>query len=94
MVEKIDLFHDRMLKHIEPGHSAKDLVEKIVRSALEVEYGVQFTLNPGFGKMVSKLADVVVTNPELRRQALAVASTYIDKKREEVKLRSNERKQG
>ncbi len=87
MAEKVDQFHERMLEHIEPGHSAKELVEKIVKSALEVEYGVQFTLNPGFARMLSKLADVVVTNPELRRQALAVAGTYIEKKREEVKLR-------
>jgi hypothetical protein len=37
--------------------------------------------------MVSKIADVVVANPELRRQALSVASIYIDKKMEETHLR-------
>ncbi len=87
MADKLEIFHSRMLEHIEAGSSAKDLVEKIVRSALEVEYGATFTLSPGFAKMVSKLADVVVTNPELRRQALSIASTYIDKKMETSKLR-------
>ena len=92
MADKIDIFHTRMLEQIAPGSSAKELIEKIVKSALEVEYGSAFTLSPGFAKMVSKLADVVVTNPELRRQALSIASTYIDKKTEEIKLRKNERK--
>lgn len=87
MAEKIDIFHSRMLEQIDPSHSAKELVEKIVRSALEVEYGAQFALTSGFSKMVSKIADVVVANPDLRRQALSVASVYIDKKMEETHLR-------
>lgn len=86
MTDKIDIFHTRMLDAITPGCSAKDLIEKIVKSALEVEYGAAFTLSPGFAKMVSKLAEVVVTNPELRRQALSVAGTYIDKKMEGTKI--------
>jgi len=92
MAEKTDQFHIRMLEQIQPHHSARELVERIVKTALEVEYGVAFTLNPGFAKMVSKVADSIVTNPDLRRQALSVASTYIDKKIEEIKLRKNERK--
>jgi hypothetical protein len=87
MADKIDIFHSRIMEHVSPSNTAKELVEKIVKSALEVEYGSQFTLSPGFAKMVSKIADVVVTNPELRRQALQVASTVMDKKREEVVLR-------
>ena len=87
MVEKIDMFHSRMLEQIDPAHSAKELVEKIVKSALEVEYGASFALSPGFSKMVSKIADVVVANPDLRRQALSVASIYIDKKMELTRIR-------
>ena len=87
MAEKVEIFHSRMLEQIDPSHSAKELVEKIVKSALEVEYGSSFALSPGFTKMVSKIADVVVGNPDLRRQALAVASIYIDKKMEETRLR-------
>ena len=87
MAEKIDIFHTRMMEQIEPGCSAKELVERIVKSALEVEYGAAFTLNPGFTKMVSRIADSMITNPELRRQALSVAGTYINKKLEETKLR-------
>jgi hypothetical protein len=87
MAEKIDIFHERMLEHVNPGSSAKDLIERMVKSALEVEYGAQFTMNPGFAKMVSKIADSIVSNPELRRQSLSVASTYIEKKMETTKLR-------
>jgi hypothetical protein len=87
MAEKIDIFHSRMLEKIDPRSTAKELVEGIVKSALEVEYGAEFALSSGFGKMVSKIADVVVSNPDLRRQALSVAGVYIDKKMEETKLR-------
>ena len=87
MAEKIDIFHSRMLEKIDPRSSAKELVEGIVKSALEVEYGAEFALSSGFGKMVSKIADVVVSNPDLRRQALSVAGVYIDKKMEETRLR-------
>ena len=87
MAEKVEIFHTRILEKIDPGSSAKVLIEHIVKSALEVEYGASFTLNSGFTRMVSKIADVVVANPELRRQALSVASVYIDKKMEEARLR-------
>lgn len=87
MAEKLEIFHSRILEKIDPGSSAKGLIEGIVKSALEVEYGASFTLSSGFAKMVSKIADVVVANPELRRQALSVASVYIDKKMEETRLR-------
>jgi hypothetical protein len=87
MAEKIEIFHSRMLEKIDPRSTAKELVEGIVKSALEVEYGAEFALSSGFGKMVSKIADVVVSNPDLRRQALSVAGVYIDKKMEETKLR-------
>jgi hypothetical protein len=80
MADKINIFSEKMNKHISPGSSAKELVEKIVRSALEAEFGTPFTLSPGFDKMVSKLANVVVTNPDLRRQALQVASGFIENK--------------
>ncbi len=87
MADKIDIFHSRMSETIDPRHSAKELIEKIVKSALEVEYGAAFALNPGFARMVSKIADVIVSNPELRRQALSVASVYIERK-----MQVNERK--
>ena len=85
----MEIFHSRMLERIDPTNTAKELVEGIVKSALEVEYGSGFALSSGFGKMVSKIADVVVSNPELRRQALSVAGVYIDKKMEETKLRKS-----
>jgi hypothetical protein len=70
-------------KLMNPALSAKELVENIVRSALETEYGAIFTLNSGFDKMVSAVADTIITNPDLRRQALAIASFYISKKNSE-----------
>ncbi|MFA4858141.1 MAG: hypothetical protein WC901_00655 [Candidatus Margulisiibacteriota bacterium] len=74
------LFESRLEELLHPELSAKELIEKIVRAALEVEFGATFTLSFGFDKMLSTIADAVVTNPELRRQALAIASLYVAKK--------------
>ena len=67
------------LENLQPNASAKDLARHMVVAALETEFGKSFTLTPGFAKMVNTLADAVVTNPDLRRQALAVASQQIEK---------------
>ena len=78
----MELFEDKLSERLGPDLSAKQLAEMMVVSALETEYGKSFTLSRGFAKMVSALADVIVTNPELRRQALAVASVYARKNRD------------
>ena len=82
---KRDIFEKRLEALLSPSLSAKELIEKIVRAALEVEFGPSFTLSKGFDKMLSAIADAVVTNPDLRRQALAVASVYISKKGDQSK---------
>jgi len=74
-------FEEKLSGAIGPNLSAKELAERIVTAALETEYGKTFTLTPGFAKMVNTLADSIVTNPDLRRQALSVASAYINKSR-------------
>ena len=72
-------FTDKLGATMHPNLTAKELAERIVVAALEAEYGRNFTLSPGFAKMVNTLADSIVTNPELRRQTLAVASHYLSK---------------
>jgi hypothetical protein len=74
-------FKDKLEENIHSNLTAKELAERIVLAALECEYGKNFTLTPGFAKMVNTLADSIVTNPDLRRQALAIASHYINKNR-------------
>ena len=73
-------FWEKLSSVIMPNLPAKDLISMIVRSALEVEFGASFTLNKNFGKMVDKIADSIMTNPETRRQALSAASIFIEKK--------------
>jgi len=73
-------FHEKLSESIDLGLSAKELVEKIVRAALEAEFGGGFTRSKGFDKMVGTIADVMVANPDLRRQSLSIASSYIGKK--------------
>ena len=73
----LELFDEKLGKSLSQNLTAKELAECIIVAALESEFGRSFTLNAGFAKMVKTLADSIVTNPELRRQALAVASTYI-----------------
>lgn len=81
----LDNFKDILEKTINPNLSAKELAVCMVTAALESEFGKSFTLTAGFAKMVNTLADSIVTNPELRRQALAVASVYVKKKRDHQK---------
>ncbi len=78
-------FKDKLSATINPNLPAKELAEKIVLAVLECEYGKNFTLTPGFAKMVNTLAKSIVTNPELRRQVLSLASVYFDKNNERQK---------
>ncbi|MBU0671851.1 MAG: hypothetical protein KJ732_02355 [Candidatus Margulisbacteria bacterium] len=73
----LEAFKSKLEKNLTANLTAKELAECIVFAALESEYGRNFTLSAGFAKMVNTLADSIVTNPELRRQALAIASLYI-----------------
>ena len=74
----LSTFDEKLGNLISHNLTAKELAERIVIAALESEYGKSFTLTAGFAKMVNTLAESIVTNPELRRQALAVASNYIE----------------
>lgn len=82
-------FATRLEETLSPGLSAKELVERIVRAALETEFGPGFTHSKGFDKMVSTIADAIVTNPDLRRESLSIASAYIGKK---IKISSANKK--
>ena len=73
-------FFEKLSTVIMPNLPAKDLIAMIVRSALEVEFGPSFTLNKNFDKMVDKISDSIMTNPDTRRQALSAASIFIEKK--------------
>lgn len=78
----LDEFENKLERVISPNLTAKELAEKMVIAVLETEYGKSFTLSKGFAKMVNTLADSIVTNPDLRRQALAIASRYNKKEHE------------
>ena len=73
-------FAARLEETLSPGLSAKELAECIVRAALETEFGPSFAHSKGFDKMVSTIADAIVTNPDLRHKSLSVASMYLGKK--------------
>lgn len=77
----LESFEEKITNDIQPSLSAKEMAEKLVIAVLEAEYGRAFTTSPGFARMVSTLAEIVVTNPDLRRQTLSVASALIKKKR-------------
>jgi hypothetical protein len=81
----IDRFQENLEKTMSPNLSAKDMVQQIVRSALEAEFGTAFTRSKGFDKMVSTIADTIVANPDLRRESLSIASRFIERKVEITK---------
>ena len=78
----LEAFEEKISGAIQPSLSAKEMAERFVIAALEAEWGKTFTLSPGFAKMVNVLAEILVTNPDLRHQALSVASAYIKKNRD------------
>jgi hypothetical protein len=75
-----ELFEQKLEGNLSAGLSAREMAQRFVVAALEAEFGRSFTTSPGFAKMVDTLAEAIVTNPELRRQTLAMASLYIKKK--------------
>lgn len=81
----LDLFEEKLEQIIDPNLTAKELASRIVTAALESEFGKSFTLTPGFAKMIDTLADSIVTNPDLRRQTLTVASLYTKKNHDHKK---------
>lgn len=83
----LELFEENISSRLHPSLSAKEMAERFVVAALEAEFGRAFTLSPGFAKMVSTLAEMIVTNPDLRRQTLSVASSLIKKNRDNQKDR-------
>lgn len=83
-----EVFEEKISNNLNAGLSAKEMAERFVVAALETEYGKAFTLSPNFAKMVNILAEMIVTNPDLRRQTLAMASLYIKKNRDHQKNRA------
>jgi hypothetical protein len=84
----LEAFEEKISNSMHPSLSAKEMAEHFVIAALEAEFGKAFTLSPGFAKMVSTLAEMIVTNPDLRRQTLSVASMLIKKNRVNQKNRT------
>ncbi len=84
-MSNLEAFEEKIASDLHPSLSAREMAERIVTAVLEAEYGRSFTMSPNFAKMVNTLADILVTNPELRRQALGIASAYIKKNRDRQK---------
>ena len=76
--EKYALFREKLGKTIRPTLPVKELAGFVVRAALEVEYGEPFTKSPFSDRMISTIADSIMTNPDLRQELLTVATTIYD----------------
>ena len=81
-MHNVATFEEKVAAVVSPIHSSKETARHIVIAALETEFGKAFTMSPNFAKMVNTLAEVIVTNPELRNQSQAVASYFIKKNRD------------
>ena len=82
----LERFRNRLEDILIPNLSAKELIYLMVKSALETEFGRSFTINKGFDTMVKKVSDSIMTTPDLRRQALSIVSTILEKKLDPGKL--------
>jgi len=83
----LEAFKEKISGNLSPTLSANEIAEKIVMAALEVEFGRSFILSHqsrftsarSFAKMVKSIAEAIVTNPDLRRQALHLARSLSEK---------------
>ncbi len=75
-----EIFARRLSESLSSNLTASDAMRTIIKSALEVEYGTNFTLNKGFDKMIKKLTDSMMTTPEIRRQALSLVSIVLEQR--------------
>lgn len=80
---KYVLFREKLSRTLTPVLPAKELATQVVRAALETEYGQAFTGAPFYDRMVSTIADSIVTNPELRREILSMVGSFIKEKPED-----------
>jgi len=76
----VSRFAEKLRETLEPNLPARELITVIISVALETDLGKSFTLTKGFDKMVQKIADSVMVDPNLRRQALAVVSQVVELK--------------
>ncbi len=83
-------FTEKLESILVPNIPANELITIIVKTAVEVQLGKSFTLNPGFDKMVNKIVSVIMTDPLLRRQALSVVSLVLENKTETGKNIKND----
>lgn len=75
-------FEETLQSQLKRTDTFGEAVEKIVMTALVMEYGVELSREKGFGRMVEVISKGVLADHQLRKQALLMINLYCPKKEE------------
>lgn len=76
--EKVDLFEKGLASGIDKEDTVEKAIEKIVKAALASEFGPSFVLQKGSKKMIQTISHGIVSDQQLRHQALIIMDKFAD----------------
>ena len=79
--ERVDLFEKGLGANIDRSDTVDNAIEKMVKTALACEFGPSFVIQKGAERMVKTISHGIVTDSELRKQALIIIDRFADQER-------------
>jgi hypothetical protein len=75
-IEKLELFEKGLAKELHKEDTIEQAVGKIVKMAVAAEFGPSLVAAKGARQMVSTITQGIMSDPELRKQALIIVDRF------------------
>lgn len=75
-VAKIDLFEKGLANELKKDETIEQAVGKIVKMAIAAEFGPSLVANSGAKTMIETIAQGILTDAQLRKQALLIMDRF------------------
>ncbi|MDD5383137.1 MAG: hypothetical protein PHH60_05735 [Candidatus Margulisbacteria bacterium] len=75
-IEKLNLFEKGLAAELAKDDTIEQAVTKIVKMALAAEFGPSLVAAKGAKGMIDTISRSILTNPELRKQALIILDRF------------------
>jgi len=75
-LQKLELFEKGLAKEIRQADSIDQAITKMVRMALAAEFGPSLVTAQGARPMVETIARAILTDPQLKKQALIIIDRF------------------
>jgi len=82
--KKLTLFEKSLGSSISKSDTIDLAIDKIVRTALACEFGPTFVLSKEAQKMIKTISHGIVSDTELRKQALIILDRFADQRKPKV----------